>query len=58
MCCETRRSPDEIEGTRGLTSKDIRELFERYGSRQPTDPVPPQRGEEPERQREPALSER
>jgi hypothetical protein len=54
MCFETRRSPEEIEGTRPLTSEDIRELFERYGSRQPAEPAPPERAEEPEL----ALSER
>jgi hypothetical protein len=58
MCFETRRSPEDIEGTRRLTSEDIRELFERYGRREPTKTAFPERAEEPERQREVALSER
>jgi len=57
MCFETRRSPEEIEGTRRLTSEDIRELFERYSTQQSTDPASTERANEPEPQRELALSE-
>jgi hypothetical protein len=55
MCFEARRPPKETESTQRLTSEDVRELFERYGSRQP-EGLPPERTEEAERRREPALS--
>jgi len=58
MYFETRKGPEEIKVGQRLTSEDIRELFERYGSRQPTEPVLTEPANEPDHQRELSLSER
>lgn len=58
MCFETRKSPQEIKGGQRLTSEEIRELFERYGSRDPAGRVLDEPAKEPDHQRDLSLSER
>ena len=58
MCFETRTIPEKIKGGERLTSEDIRELFERYGSQGPARPVLNELAEKPDHQRELSLSER
>lgn len=58
MCFETRKSPEESKGGQRLTSEGIRELFERYGSRDPVGPEMNEPAKEPDHQRELWLSER
>jgi hypothetical protein len=59
MDYETRKGPEETKSGERLTNEDIRELFERYGNREPRGPaLTTESVQVPEHPRELLMSER